>query len=152
MWSPPYGNFPLKFRPITREYTHSFVHRFPSKVSSTSVLHLSTSVTFEPTILTSSNPFFGNTNLHLDVCSIRFIVSPLRPIKTEISSLGTGWIWKYFPSSCFSKLQPRSSSSSLTLIREFLGPSPSAFSGKKFQNHRWWRHSWDLENQNNMCR
>ena len=25
----------------------------------------------------------------------------------------------------------------LTLIREFLGPSPSAFSGKKIQNHRW---------------
>ena len=27
----------------------------------------------------------------------------------------------------------------------FLGPSPSAFSGEKIQNHPWWRHSWDLE-------
>ena len=40
----------------------------------------------------------------------------------------------------------------LTLIREFLGPSPSAFSGKRIQNHRWWRHSWDFENENYMCR
>ena len=23
---------------------------------------------------------------------------------------------------------------------------------KKIQNHRWWRHSWDLENKNYMCR
>ena len=29
----------------------------------------------------------------------------------------------------------------LTLIRGFLGPSPSVISGKKFQNHHWWRHS-----------
>ena len=41
---------------------------------------------------------------------------------------------------------------SLTLIRVFLGPSPSVFSGKKIQDHRWWRHSWDLENENYMCR
>ena len=40
---------------------------------------------------------------------------------------------------------------SLTLIREFLGPSPSAFSGK-IQNHRWWRHIWDLGNENYMRR
>ena len=30
-----------------------------------------------------------------------------------------------------------------TLIREFLGPSPSAFSGKKIQKDSLWRHSWD---------
>ena len=31
----------------------------------------------------------------------------------------------------------RSLKAKLTLIREFLGPSPSVFSGKKIQNHRW---------------
>ena len=36
----------------------------------------------------------------------------------------------------------------LTLIRVFLGPSPSVISGNKIQNHHRWRHSWDLENEN----
>ena len=40
----------------------------------------------------------------------------------------------------------------LTLIRRFLGPSPSVFSGKKIQIHDWWRHSWDLANKNYMYR
>ena len=34
-------------------------------------------------------------------------------------------------------LGPMTELQSLTLIREFLGPSPSVFSGKKVQNHRW---------------
>ena len=40
----------------------------------------------------------------------------------------------------------------LKLIREFLRPSPSAFSGKKIQNHHWWRHSLDLGSESYMCR
>ena len=37
----------------------------------------------------------------------------------------------------FPQVELTNLSFTLTLIREFLGPSPSAFSGKKIQNHRW---------------
>ena len=39
----------------------------------------------------------------------------------------------------------------LTLIRVF-GTITERVSWKKIQNHRWWRHSWDLENENCMSR
>ena len=40
---------------------------------------------------------------------------------------------------------------SLTLIR-FFGTITERDFWKKIQNHRWWRHSWGLENENNMRR
>ena len=55
--------------------------------------------------------------------------------------------WKYFSKNVLDitwRQSPRTRTlEHLTLIRGFLGLSPSVILGKKIHNHHWWRHRWD---------